>query len=341
MMVEMLSLTTEKSRQLLAERLKHYREKAGLSTAELAKRTNLSNSSIINYERGDGPIPGAAALFAIASTLDVTLQELVGWRERVSVESVWRFQRDMRKYEIDRVRKKTYIALDGSAVFSQRIEGLHNLSNDILKLSHGIQLAPPAAPDPEGNPFIDPTFTWNCEPNSTMKLAVPELVHRENDPKHAFWPVRIPRTDSPISYKFRYRAERAFRMTSVGTTDDEFSKGREYSMFLVTKPVRFLKLEVAFPDGFVPEDVVWSITRQNTFRSQTPNDLPPEDLTSNLFIEEYCTKCLYDIRTRSIGFEVRFAVPDCRYAVSWRGVDSQSYRLLCKNKSNSHTADGE
>lgn len=60
-------------------KLKQYREAAGITQAELAKLTGISVRVIQNYEQGTRPLNGARAItvYQIAKALNCTVEDLL------------------------------------------------------------------------------------------------------------------------------------------------------------------------------------------------------------------------------------------------------------------------
>ena len=63
------------------ERLKKARKAAGFSQVELAKITGLSKSAICNYESGKRTNPSIPVAKALASALNTSWWELLGWED--------------------------------------------------------------------------------------------------------------------------------------------------------------------------------------------------------------------------------------------------------------------
>ena len=61
----------------LSKKLKEIRVKKGLSKYELAKRTGLSDSTILRLETGEMDNPALKTLLAICKELDITINELI------------------------------------------------------------------------------------------------------------------------------------------------------------------------------------------------------------------------------------------------------------------------
>lgn len=62
---------------LLGERIRHYREMAGLSQARLAQIAGTDSGSISRIERGVVPNPGVRQIMRIATALGVGMESLV------------------------------------------------------------------------------------------------------------------------------------------------------------------------------------------------------------------------------------------------------------------------
>jgi transcriptional regulator with XRE-family HTH domain len=62
----------------IGERIKLRREEAGLSGAELARRTDLSRAYLSEIETGKAQRPSGQVLFRIASELGTTVADLLG-----------------------------------------------------------------------------------------------------------------------------------------------------------------------------------------------------------------------------------------------------------------------
>jgi transcriptional regulator with XRE-family HTH domain len=67
----------------LGERLRHFRESAGLSQRELAERLGIHHSNIGYWERS-GNLPGPETLVPMAKTLGVTVTAIIGEDKRSS-----------------------------------------------------------------------------------------------------------------------------------------------------------------------------------------------------------------------------------------------------------------
>ena len=67
-----------KSRSIIAENIKKYRNKAGISRDSLSKLTSLSYYTIVKIESGVTKAPRQDTLKEIADALDVTIADLVG-----------------------------------------------------------------------------------------------------------------------------------------------------------------------------------------------------------------------------------------------------------------------
>lgn len=67
--------TTEKKRHW-GKAVWHYRDKAGMSRQALARRTELTTTTIFNIEHGIVAEPTYSTLESLATGLDVTVDEL-------------------------------------------------------------------------------------------------------------------------------------------------------------------------------------------------------------------------------------------------------------------------
>ena len=67
----------EIQRQRLAERLKEYRKRIGMSQTDLAKKVGKAQTVISSWEVGTG-MPDAVMLPQLAKALDVSLSDLCG-----------------------------------------------------------------------------------------------------------------------------------------------------------------------------------------------------------------------------------------------------------------------
>lgn len=61
----------------LSESLRRIRIKKGLSQYELAKRTGLTNSTILRLETGEMNNPALQTLLTLCEELDITINDLV------------------------------------------------------------------------------------------------------------------------------------------------------------------------------------------------------------------------------------------------------------------------
>lgn len=64
----------------IAENIRFYRKQLGLTQQELAEKLNGNRSLVSNYESGYST-PDIYALCRLAQIFDVSLDELVDWRE--------------------------------------------------------------------------------------------------------------------------------------------------------------------------------------------------------------------------------------------------------------------
>lgn len=65
------------------ERIKYYRERAGLTMEQLAKKIGVQNSAINKYEKGIVTNIPIERIKLIASALDVSPEQLVEWNDEV------------------------------------------------------------------------------------------------------------------------------------------------------------------------------------------------------------------------------------------------------------------
>lgn len=69
--------------QVVGERIRERRNAAGLSQAELGRRTGVSQQSVAQWEKGVN-LPEGARLTTLANELGVTVDELLGQRDLTS-----------------------------------------------------------------------------------------------------------------------------------------------------------------------------------------------------------------------------------------------------------------
>lgn len=69
----------------LSERLKHSRERKGLSQTEAARRININNKTLSRYEKG-GSEPDLQTLKSLAELYGVTIDYLTGYRDTIKEE---------------------------------------------------------------------------------------------------------------------------------------------------------------------------------------------------------------------------------------------------------------
>ncbi len=74
---DMAKRTAERERTEIGKRLMDFRNRAGMSQAQLAKAAGLPQRTIANYETIANYIP-SSALPSLADALGVTIQELIG-----------------------------------------------------------------------------------------------------------------------------------------------------------------------------------------------------------------------------------------------------------------------
>ena len=71
----------EFDKKIFAANLKHAREKKHWTPKQVAKLSGVSYDSICDYERELVSSPGAAAICSLCKVLDVTPNQLFGWKE--------------------------------------------------------------------------------------------------------------------------------------------------------------------------------------------------------------------------------------------------------------------
>jgi transcriptional regulator with XRE-family HTH domain len=62
---------------VFGQRVKTLREQRGLTQQQLATMAGLTNDTISNYERGRRTDPPVSVVYAVASALEVTVEELL------------------------------------------------------------------------------------------------------------------------------------------------------------------------------------------------------------------------------------------------------------------------
>jgi putative transcriptional regulator len=71
-----------RSSPTLASNIKKYRQKAGLSQDQLARKAGIPYSTFLKIESGYTPNPSVLAVVSIADALGVSIDELVGRKPR-------------------------------------------------------------------------------------------------------------------------------------------------------------------------------------------------------------------------------------------------------------------
>lgn len=69
------------SKEVFAANLRAARAAIRMSQQELADAVGVSQSTIVEYESGDGYTPGADKIVAICRVVKKSPNELIGWKE--------------------------------------------------------------------------------------------------------------------------------------------------------------------------------------------------------------------------------------------------------------------
>ena len=70
------------SSSILASNIKKFRQKAGLSQDQLARKAGIPYSTFLKIESGYTPNPSIQAVVSIADALGVSIDELVGRKRK-------------------------------------------------------------------------------------------------------------------------------------------------------------------------------------------------------------------------------------------------------------------
>lgn len=72
----------------LKETIRQRRKLLGYTLEDLAKRAGVSSTTILRYERGDIKTIGHDKIQKLAEALDTTPEQLLGWKEEESTDSI-------------------------------------------------------------------------------------------------------------------------------------------------------------------------------------------------------------------------------------------------------------
>ena len=65
----------------IGENIKRLRRERGMTQEQLAEKLNITNAAVSKWERGDS-LPDITMLFPIADYFGISVDELMGYRER-------------------------------------------------------------------------------------------------------------------------------------------------------------------------------------------------------------------------------------------------------------------
>ena len=88
------------------ERIKYYRERAGLTMEQLAKKVGVQNSAINKYEKGIVTNIPIERVKKIAAALEVEPADLVEWNDDVDI---WGYDKEQNVYTKKRLALREFI----------------------------------------------------------------------------------------------------------------------------------------------------------------------------------------------------------------------------------------
>jgi transcriptional regulator with XRE-family HTH domain len=107
-----------------SKRLKELREKSGLSQDALADKLDIPRTSVTHYESGDDRMPRQKRLNEIADFFGVSVDYLIGRSDTKELnESEEKFLTDIDKLNIEELKEKHILNVDGKPATKEEIEG--------------------------------------------------------------------------------------------------------------------------------------------------------------------------------------------------------------------------